>query len=320
MPANSPWPPSASVERQKLLARLAHSYYLDGESKIAIGKQTNLSRFQVAALLQEALDCGIVRIDIAIPVDGQDSQLAGSLGIERIITVGSGSWNADPRDSARETARVIMDETHPGDVLGISWSRVLRTVAQELPPLPHNQVIQLAGALSDDEDYAPRLLAEITCQSAWPLWAPLVVENAQTLMKSPEIAQTLARADSLDVAVISIDAWNPELSPVWKRVPRDIAEVARKLGAVAEISGHLLAADGTLIDSPVESMIVAASLHQIKNARTTVAIAFDAVRAQAVQAAARAGLIDVLVCDESLRRELAAAPGKLEPAASATDP
>lgn len=73
MSTTDPWPPNDKSERQKLLAQLAQLYFVDGESKVAIGKQTNLSRFQVAALLQEAQDTGIVRIEIAIPDNDQDA-------------------------------------------------------------------------------------------------------------------------------------------------------------------------------------------------------------------------------------------------------
>lgn len=314
MPTTDPWPPSDPPARQKLLAQLAQLYFVDGASKVAIGKQINLSRFQVAALLQEAQDTGIVRIEIVIPSNDQDAQLAQALGITRVVTVGAGPWPADRDTLAKETARVFMEQVEPGDVLGISWSRTLQLVTRELPQLPHNQVIQLAGALNnDDNQAAPRLLAELTCQSAWPLWAPLIVENAHALMKSPEIARTIDRANALDVALIAIGAWSPELSSVWNRVPPEVAEQARNAGAVAEISGHLLTADGAPVVSPVESMVVAASVKQIRNARTTVAAASDADRAPAVQAAARAGLIDVLVCDEPLRQALAALVDRPEP-------
>lgn len=314
MPTTHPWPPNDPGERQKLLAQLAQLYYVDGTSKVAIGKQTNLSRFQVASLIQEAQDTGIVRIEIVIPDNDQDAQLAHALGIGKVVTVGTGPWSADRHTLARETARVFMEHVEPGDVLGISWSRTLQLVTRELPPLPHNQVIQLAGALSSkDSQAAPRLLADLTCQSAWPLWAPLIVENAPALMRSPEIAQTLERATGLDVALIAIGGWSSELSTVWNRVDQEVADQARASGAVAEISGHLLATDGTPVESPVESMVVAASIDQIRNARTTVAVAFDAGRAPAVQAAARAGLIDVLVCDEPLRLALAALVDHPEP-------
>lgn len=314
MSTNAPWPPHDPPERQKLLAQLAQLYFVDGASKVAIGKQTNLSRFQVASLIQEAQDTGIVRIEIAIPDNDQDAQLAQALGINRVVTVGSGPWPSDRRILARDAARVFMEQVEPGDVLGISWSRTLQLVTRELPPLPHNEVIQLAGALNDEDNQAaPRLLAELTCQSAWPLWAPLIVENAHALMKSPEIARTLDRANTLDVALIAIGAWSPESSTVWNRVPPDIAERARAEGAVAEISGHLLTADGTPLHSPVETMLVAASVEQILSARTTVAVAFDAARAPAVQAATRAGLIDVLVCDEPLRQALSTLITRPEP-------
>lgn len=305
MTTSSPWPPTDPREREKLLARLAQAHFVNGISKVALANEARLSRFQVASLLQEAQDSGIVRIEIALPHDNTDAHLAEALGIRRVVTVDTGRWPADRRALAQATAREVTRVLHHDDVLGISWSRTLQFVVRELPPLPHVEVIQLAGALSSDgEERAPRLLAELQCRSAWPLWAPLVVEHAEFLRRSVEIAETLRRADRLDVALIAIGGWGPELSTVWHRLDSRLAEQTRRDGAVAEISGHLLAADGTLMHTPVESMIVAASPEQIRSAGTTVAVAYQAERAPAVRAAARAGLADILVCDASLRDAL----------------
>lgn len=305
MPSNDSRPPTHGPARQKLLADLAHAYYVDGRSKVAIAQQASLSRFQVAALLQEAQDSGIVRIEIKVPVDDRDARLAQTLGITRVVTAGSSQWAEDRSSLAAAAARELIATIKPSDVLGIAWSRTLQLVVKELPALPGHDVIQLSGALSTGESAnAPRLLAELQCRSAWPLWAPLVVENAPALMRSREIALTLERADTLDVALIAIGHWSPAMSSVWDRVPVEMAEQAARDGAVAEISGHLLSSDGAVLETPVESMIVAASLAQMRRARTVLAVAYQAQRAPAVRAAAKAGLIDVLVCDESLRDAL----------------
>ncbi|MCT1722871.1 MULTISPECIES: sugar-binding transcriptional regulator [Kocuria] len=306
MPTTAPWPPTDPGQRQRLLAHLAHEYFVEGTSKIALGKKSGLSRFQVAALLQEAQDTGIVRIEIAVPLENSDEDLARTAGLQRLVTVGSTQWPADREALAKAVAREITRVLHDDDVLGISWSRTLQLVVHDLPALPHNDVIQLAGALSTDDRAAesPRLLASLRCRSVWPLWAPLVVEQADSLKKSREIELTLRRADSLDVAVLAVGGWTPDTSTVWPRIADDVARAAQRAGAVAEVSGHLLDAEGHELDTPVSGMIVAASVAQLRAAHRKVAVASGAERAPAVLAAVRGGLVDHLVCDAALRNAL----------------
>lgn len=48
MTAEDPWPPTDPGRRRHLLANLAHGYFVEGASKISLGKRSGLSRFQVA--------------------------------------------------------------------------------------------------------------------------------------------------------------------------------------------------------------------------------------------------------------------------------
>ncbi|MBO1027872.1 DeoR family transcriptional regulator [Micrococcus luteus] len=296
----------APASHHRVLAELARAHYLEGTSKVQLARDTGLSRFQVATLLREAVDRGIVRISIHPPVDTDDESLARLLGIPRAVT-------AVPDDATGLTAvaalaaGVLTDTIRPGDTVGVSWSRTIQAVMSRLPAMPECTFVQLAGALASDQDTAgPRLLAEVDAGSVWPLWAPLVVEGAAALARSPEVRSTLDRARSLDVAVIAIGRWAPGGSTVWDRVPEPTRRLAVAAGAVAEISGHLLAADGTRLSTPVEDLIVAADLEHMAAARHTVALARGGDRAPAVRAAVRAGLVDTLVCDADLHEALMA--------------
>ena len=109
MPTSDPWPPADPAERRKLLARLAQAHFVDGTSKVALATEAALSRFQVAALLQEAQDTGIVRVEIVLPHDDADAHLAAALGIRRVITVGTARWPADRRALAQAAAIASLD-------------------------------------------------------------------------------------------------------------------------------------------------------------------------------------------------------------------
>ncbi|MCH8563702.1 Cro/Cl family transcriptional regulator [Nesterenkonia sp. YGD6] len=294
--------------RNRLLAEIGRDHFLAGKSKVQVAAERGLSRFQVATLLQEALAQGVVRITIHTPEDQADRALSTSLGVHRVVTVGPGaSHSAAQGDSlARAVADVVDGAVSSDDTVGVSWSRTLQKVVGYLQPMPTCELVQLAGAVSTESDTeGPRLLAGVEARAVWPLWAPLVVDDATSLRSSAEISRTLEKADDLDVAVIAVGSWKKGFSTVWDRVPRRVQRAAVDAGAVAEISGRLLDADGAMVSSPVDDMVVAATLDQMARARHTIAVAYGAGRAPAVLAAVRAGIINTLVCDLDLHEALA---------------
>jgi DNA-binding transcriptional regulator LsrR (DeoR family) len=307
--------PLAGRPRNQLLAEIGRDHFLRGKSKIQIAEDFGLSRFQVANLLQEALDRGIVRISIHLPDAEADASLAAALGIARVVTVGAGGSPASREDLARAVADTIVRTVAPGDTVGIAWSRTLQAVIRELPAMPTCAFVQLSGAIATDQDVeGPRLLAGLQARAVWPLWAPLVVNDAVALRPSPEIQATLEHAHDLDVAVVAVGRWKEGFSTVWDRVPPGGQRTALRAGAVAEISGRLLDAQGKAVDSPVENMIVAATLEQMAGARHTIAVSHGAERAVAALAAVRGGLVDTLVCDLDLHEALVELLDKGQPA------
>lgn len=302
-----PAPPAPDRAHLALLAQLARAHFLDGRSKVQLAQDHDLSRFQVANLLQEARDRGIVRITVSAPDDTADDAAAQALGIEALVSCEPYDTPGGAAALPRLLADVVVAKATEGTTLGLSWSRVVQAMAPLLPPLPGRQLVQLAGALAPPEagDGGPRLLASIRAGASWPLWAPLVMpEGATALLRSPEVARTLEKARRLDVAVVAVGRWGAGSSTVWDRVPADVREAARAAGAVAEVSGRLLSADGRPFASPVDDMVVAARLEDMVDAGHTVVVAHGEDRAAAVLAAVRHGLVDTLVCDTPLRDRL----------------
>lgn len=307
-PRNLPPSPPPGRAHLALLAELSRAHYLEQKSKVQIAQEQDLSRFQVAALLQEARDRGIVRISITVPSDTRDREVADALGLLQLVSVEAADGAHGSEPLARALASVVAEHALEATTIGISWSRTIQAMAPYLPDFPHSVLVQLAGALAptDSTDAVPRLLASLTAKAALPLWAPLVVESgAGALSRTPEIARTLEHARDLDLAVVAIGAWQPRLSTVWDRVPEQARLEARDRGAVAEISGRLLAADGAPVNGAVDEMIVAATLDDIRTARHAVGVSHGEGRARAVLAAVRAGIVDTLVCDAPLRDALA---------------
>lgn len=294
-----------------MLARIGRDYYLSNHSKVEIARSYGISRFQVARYLEEARALGIVHIDVRFPaaaVDLEPARLAATLGVGHVRISPTGQDDRATRESmAKEAAGELMAAAAAGSTVGISWSRTLDLAAGYVTRLPPCSVVQLAGGLpvpgSGNSLELVHNLGRHPGVRTWPLWAPLVVENAGTadsLRRQPEIAQTLSKADELDAAIVAVGAWMPGLSTVWNRVDNRIRLEAARAGAVAECSGRLLDAAGRPVDSELDDRVLAVTVDQLRQTPKVVAVAQGATRADAVRAVLATGFVTTLLIDEEL--------------------
>lgn len=300
---------------EELLARISSEYYLENRSKVEIAGTYNVSRFQVARLLAEARERGIVEIKVHFPsrVSAADiRRIESVLGIREVIVADTTGDVIQARGILAKAAAAEVSRQAPADgTLGISWSRTLDVASRLVRELPRCDIVQLAGALPAEGDSNPleliQRLGHLSGGLTWPLWAPLVVEDPTTaagLRRQPEIAGALARADSLDLAVVAIGAWKPGTSTVWERADAEVREAAVEAGAVAECSGRLLNAAGVPVESGLDEQIIAVTIKQLQRTPKVIAVAQGEARAEAVLAVAKAGFVTTLIVDAPLAQAI----------------
>lgn len=303
------------LSHEQLLARISSEYYLENRSKVEIAGTYNVSRFQVARLLAEAREKGIVEITVHFPSQVSASEVHGIesfLGIREVIVADSTGDEDQARSIlAKAAAAEISRQAPAGGTLGISWSRTLDVASRLVRELPRCDIVQLAGALPANGESNPleliQRLGHLSGGQTWPLWAPLVVEDPTTaagLRRQPEIADALAKADALDLAVVAIGAWKSANSTVWERADARVRQAAAEAGAVGECSGRLLNADGVPVESGLDEQIIAVTIKQLQRTPRVVAVAQGKTRAEAVLAVAKAGFITTLIVDIPLAQAL----------------
>jgi len=297
------------------MADVARAYYLDDRSKVDIAGQVGLSRFQVAKLLRQAREQGVVSIEIRDPRrPSRDDELAELLGIDRVQVVDV--TGVDERRSGERVGTAVMGAL--GHTLrrqmtvGISWSRTMDLAARFLPDLPSCTIVQLAGALQvPGSGTLPQVISNLGASpeiTTLPIHAPLVVDapsTARDLMRQPEIAQAIDRADHLDLAVVAIGAWRRGESSVWEKVSEADRADAVRAGAVGEISGRLFDDDGRAVVTPLGDRLIGVRFDQLARTPQVIAVAHGVGRAAAVVAAARGGFVTHLIVDSTLAEALA---------------
>lgn len=306
--------PHAEGQTLSLMAELATEHYLDRRSKVEIARRHGLSRFQVARLLDQAHEEGVVRISIVDPSDAgsEHDGLAEGLGISSVTVVAQRSDETMRSALARQVAHLLPRRLHDGARLGVAWSRTLMHLPEHLETLPKVDVIQLVGPVSapgattGDSSALVHRLGAVTGGQVWPLPTPLIVESAEVaaaLRASDEVRAALDAADEIDVAVIAVGAWHAGISTVWGRVGAEEKRRAREAGVVAECSGILLDAAGQVARTGMEERVIGVTPEQLRRTRV-LAVAPAVGYPEAVLAAVRGGFVDDLVVTADLADQL----------------
>lgn len=304
-------------DEEELALHVARRYYLDDQSKVDVAKALGLSRFQVARLITDARRRGQVRIEIGSPgrLDAELGRaLAAALGLERAVVVQGGGGPSAVPQLAQALGEVLTEVVAEGDTLGLTWSLVAEELARTLVTLRPCTVVQLGGALHHSGDRlgaveVVRRIAAVAGGTAHPVYAPLVVDCAATaaaLRAEPGIAGTLDRIAEVDVAVVAVGSWRPSGSGVHDVVDDAVRDEAAAAGAVGEVGGRLIRADGTPAVTSLDERVVGARLSDLAAVGTRVLTSHGAHRAEATVAAVRAGLAGTLVTDDALARAVLA--------------
>jgi DNA-binding transcriptional regulator LsrR (DeoR family) len=303
-----------------LTASVARRYYLDNRSKTELAEEFRISRFKVARLLEAARASGLVRIDIgwAGVIDVELSVLLQErFGLQHSVVIDAPDGNdAELRRQLGVAAADLLEEIVTGDdVLGLAWARSVSAMTGALRRLAATPVVQLTGALShpDVEDSSIELVrevAQISGGQAYLFYAPLVVPDAATasaLRGQPEVVRAFDQFDSVTKAVVGVGRWAPGQSTVYDATEdKERAQLARD-GIVADVSGILLHADGSAVETRLTERMIGINAAQMRAIPQVIAIVYGAVKAPAVLAAVRSGVVKGLVTHTSMARAMLAA-------------
>lgn len=299
-----------------LMSNVARRFYLAGESKTQIAEALGVNRFRVARLLELAVETGVVRIEVHTP-DRMDADLSYQLqdlyGLKYVMVLdASADDEVELRTELGEASgQLLRAVVTAEDVVGLAWARSLHSIGAALPDFPAVPVVQLSGALSrpDGVDILElvRAVARRGGGEAHVFYAPMIAQDAataRTLTRQADVARVLKLASRVTVAVVGIGAWAPGLSTVHDAFgPADRRGLARA-GAIADVSGIVIRADGSSVDTAATRRVIAFSAADLRAIPTVIAVAYGARKLPAVAAALEGKLIHGLVTHRELAQRL----------------
>ncbi|ETX29796.1 sugar-binding transcriptional regulator [Roseivivax isoporae] len=294
-------------------ARAAWLSFVAGRTQDEIARLMGVSRQSAQRLVSQAVASGLVKVRIDHPISrclDLAHALGDTFGLRECEVVPALGANEDTRRAVSfavgDRIEALLSRPDPM-VLGLGTGRTLRIAVEHLPRLDcaQHRIVSLTGNIAPDGSTAYynvlfTMTEKVTAQT-YPLPVPVIAaseDERAALTGQAMLANTRALAAAADMWVVGVGVMT-DTAPVLQDGfigAEDLARLRGK-GAVAEILGWPLAADGTLVADPVTARVCSAPLDPAGN-RVVLAAAHGPEKVAGLSAALRGGLVNGLVTDE----------------------
>lgn len=304
---------------EQLLVRLTWACEIEGMTQADAAKRFGVTRLRVNKALSEARRRGILRVSV-------DSVFAASAPLEwelerkfrlmRAIVVPS------PEDGISVTPLVAAGlGAHLGDILqnkdltrlGMSWGNTLNLATRHMQPLdrPDLEIVSIMGGFSRGSDVngfeITTRIADL-CNAQHSLFpAPLYASSPESqalFMKQDVIHDMLQKIRSCEAIALATGDLQSSLL-VRDAMPKGVepAELIAR-GGVGDITGHVLDAQGGLIDHPLNEQVIGLTLDEMADIQNVILAAGGMHKVPVIGAALKRGFVDTLVTDENTAQAL----------------
>ncbi|GAB4487997.1 MAG: sugar-binding transcriptional regulator [Anaerolineales bacterium] len=316
-------PRSKNQPDLRLLTKISKLYYEDSLNQDEMVERLHISRATISRLLAQAREMGIVKI-MVVPPSGTyaalETHLEQQFGLQETIVVDVPSPTS-PQTIARElgaaAANYLLRVITPQDVIGVSWGYTIRGMVAALEPrhLPDVRIVQMTGGIGKPESEAHatelcRAMARtLACKLAL-LPAPGVVRSRDTrevYLLDEHVRAAMQLLPEITLAFVGIGSLNSYTIATRDETiltEADIQETIRA-GAVGDIANRFMDGQGQPIQVELNERIIGIDLHQLRNIPRVVGVAGGTEKLEAIQAALRGKLINVLITDQQTAEMLA---------------
>lgn len=308
--------PALDAEEQ-FQARVAWYYFVGQLTQQQIASRLGTSRVRVNRVLAASRESGLVQITIntrlAACVALEDA-LTRRFELEHAVVVPAPVDSGYVRDAVGVGASSYLDAIlADGTTVAVGWGRTLRSIIRAMPSRSLNgaSVVSLQGGLANCSgintfeivsDFAARYGADQHFFAA-PIFAS--DEAARDLILEQEaIRKTCDKARAADLALVTAGDMEESLIVTYGVDDPREREALKAAGAVGDIIGHFIDADGREVDHPLNRRTVAVSLEDLKRIRRVVLAAGGGHRLAVIRGALRGGLANVLITDEATAERL----------------
>jgi len=289
-------------------------HFVEGMTQAESATRMNLSPSKVNRLIAQGRKLGMVRISIESPFQTlveleRKLTTIGGLADAVVTPTVFGSQETTLQQVGRAAGNQLLELLRDGDVIAITGGRSVSALVENLQPERRFDVtvVPLTGGVQGkfytDVNHLASRLADRLGGRAMLLHAPLFAESTaqRDLLKEMapvrEVFDLARRAAIALVGVGSILAAGSSYYDLQPLPDLDRDELVRK-GICGEYLAHLVGADGSIADHPLNERLVALTPGEIAQCRRIIGIAAGPAKVMPIRAALRGRFLHSLVIDE----------------------
>jgi len=289
-------------------------HFMDGMTQQAIASQLNLSTSKVNRLITQGRKLGMVRIEIESPfqrlveLEQRLMEIARLVGAVVTPTV-PGSADSTLQQVGRAAANQLLETLRDGDVIAITGGKAVSAVVDNLVAERAFDVtvVPLTGGVQGkfytDVNHLATQLAERLGGRTMLVHAPLFAESRaqrDMLMDMASIREVFELARRASVALVGIGSIRTPGSSYYDLHPisAEDRDALFAQGVSGEMMAHLIHADGSVADFPLNSRLVALDPAELMASPRVIGVAAGMEKVLPIQAALNGRFLKSLVVDE----------------------
>ena len=304
------------VLRQTYTVLMLH--FIEGMKQSEIAKRLNLSTSKVNRLIASGQKAGMVKITIESPFQrlmDLEKDLTRAFRLNQAIVTPTVSDNPETtlQQVGRAAANHLLETLQSDDVIAITGGRAISALVDNLAPEQAYdvRVVPLTGGVQGkyytDVNHLAMQFAEKLGGAVSLVHAPLFAETQaqrDVLMAMASIRDVFDLARRASVAVVGVGGVEASGSGYYDSIPDADQQGFRDRHVAGEFIAHLIQADGSLADVPLNSRVVALNPGDLAACPRVIGVASGAQKIGPLRAALAGHYLHSLVVDETTAQGL----------------
>lgn len=307
----------AYAEPEHTRARVAYLYFVAGQTQQEIADNLSMTRLRVNNIVGQCRIDGTVIVDVRIPITeciALEERLKTRFGLAWATVVPTIDDVDVLQRMIGEAAGALLDRlVENGMGLGVGWGKTLSWASNRLSRRRHSEswVATLMGGLTRGSGtntfevathFAKALGADCYYLAA-PLYCPSV-ESRAMLFTHHGLADVMRRARTVDIALVSSGDFSERSQLAVTPTVRENLAGLRAAGAIGDVLGSFLTAEGKLADHPLNERVMALNINDLAKIKTSILVSGGLYKLNIVRAALVSSRVNGIVTDEAVAQAI----------------
>ena len=307
---------------ERFLAQVAWAYFVEDMTQAEVAQKLGVTRLRVNRALAEARKTGLVRISFNTAYAAYaeaETELVKKFGL-KVAYVAPAPSNPEKTQNVVGAAlgNLLLNVLADSKVrlFGMAWGNTLNLATRSMAPLnrPDLEIVSVMGGLvrgSDLNSFEITVcLAGLVNARHSFLTAPLYAgsrSSRDTIMQLEVFAEILGKIRSVDALAMTAGDISERSMLMRDALPSDtsIADL-RSIGAVGDILGTVIDAEGNPVEHPINNRVIGIGFSDLARISNVILAAGGSHKFQVTRAILNLGLVDTLVTDDEMARQLLA--------------